>query len=139
MSSLTIRSQKRYQHKPKWSYNDIKNSLKNLKETPVTINGKSNEVSLEISTPIKLTVCKVDWTPRALNLSKSHLKLFKLTHPSRIKKVQNMQNYVKSIVKLYHKIEELQKPINNTPATVGEYYTKYLKNKCSTPKHPLKK
>lgn len=35
-------------------------------------------------------------------------------------------NWIKEIIYLNDQIEELQKPINNIPATVGEYYTTYF-------------
>jgi pantothenate synthetase len=55
-------------------------------------------------------------------------KLFKLTKPDNISFSDKDQGWLKQIIALYKEIEDLHKPIDDTPKTVGEYYQKNIKD-----------
>ena len=49
-------------------------------------------------------------------------KLFILTHPDKLPKEEAMNSHLKTVISLHQKIEQLESDLNNTPATVGDYY-----------------
>lgn len=102
---------------------DIKANGRHCMRQTITKDSKIKSNYCSTSTTRKSNNC----LPKLLSAKESQVlnlkkKLFKLTRPEQKLLDDGMNLYCKTLIVLYQQIEQLESDLNNTPATVGDYY-----------------